>query len=157
MSDAPAAEAWRAAVDEKLLARCEAHVTRGERLARDWSMPLRARPPRPNLDPADWRTGFLRVDRERDIPYQLSVDLHENMPQALLRDLYRPVHESRWIERQVVEGSERASMHAMREVRQARKLPELPRVESSLRAVVEHQAWRRALIAAPWHAGRPEK
>lgn len=148
---------WRAAVDDGLIARCEAHVAHGQRLTRDWSMAERAPPPRSHLEPADWRTGFLRADREREIPYQLNNDLHENMPQALLRDLYRPVHESRWVERAIVEGSERGSPNAMREVRQARTLPELPRVESGLRAVLEHQSWRRALMAAPWHEARPEK
>ena len=144
-------DAWRAAVDERLIARCEEHERRGERLTRDWSMPVRARPPRLHVEPADWRAGFLRADRERDIPTELTSDLHENMPQALLRDLYRPVHEERWIERELVEGTgDRGGFGVMREVREARRPRPLPRVESMLRAVREYQNWRRALVAERW-------
>ena len=146
---------WRAVVDERLLARCDEHVRRGERLVRDWSMPTWVRPPRLHLEPADWRTGFLRADREREIPFELTEDLRQTMPQALLRDLYRPVREERWVERELVEGSGRADgVAVMQEVREARRPPPLVRVGSVLRAVREHQAWRRALVSEPW---RPAK
>jgi hypothetical protein len=35
-------------------------------------------------------------------------------------------------------------------VREARKAPPLPRVESMMRAVREYQAWRRALMSERW-------
>ena len=71
-----------------------------------------------HLEPDDWRAGFLRADRERDIPMELQNDLRENMPQALLRDLYRPVHEERWIERELVEGTgDRGGLAAMQAAR----------------------------------------
>ena len=146
---------WQAAVDERLMARCQAHVTRGERLTRDWSMPTNLRPPKLHVEPADWRAGFLRVDGERQVPLQLQNDLRENMPQALLRDLYRPVHEERWIERELVEGTgDRSGFAAMQAVRDARKAPELPRIEPLVRAVLEYQAWRRALMAERWQPFR---
>jgi hypothetical protein len=142
---------WRAAVDERLIARLEAHVRRGERLVRDWSLPARIRPPALHLEPADWGAGYLRADRERDIPIELTNDLHETMPQALLRDLYRPVHEERWVERELVEGTaDRGGFAAMQAVREARRPPPLPRVEPAGRAVREYQAWRRALYAERW-------
>ncbi len=143
-------EAWRTAADERLLARCDEHVRRGERLARDWSLPVRLRAPRLHLEPEAWGAGYLRADREREIPMQLTNDLRETMPQALLRDLYRPVREDRWVERELVDGSDRGGIALLQEVREARKPPPLPRVASLTGVVREHQAWRRALLAERW-------
>ena len=144
-------DGWRGAVDERLLARCREHERRGERLTRDWSLPLRLRAPALHVEPEAWRAGFLRADREREISVELTADLHECMPQALLRDLYRPVREERWIERELVEGTaDRGGFAAMQEVREARKTPPLPRIDSALRAVREYQAWRRALLSERW-------
>lgn len=151
------APAWQAGVDARLIARCEAHVRRAERFVRDWSVPTNVRAPRLHLEPADWRAGFLRVDRERDLPPELQDDLRQNLPQALLRDLYRPVHEERWIEREIVEGTgDRGGVAAMQAVRDARKLPPLPRVEPLTRAVREYQNWRRALVAERWQPAVPD-
>ena len=144
-------DAWRAAVDERLIARCHEHVRRGERLTRDWSLPVNARAPRLHVEPEGWRAGYLRADREREIPIELTNDIHQNMPQALLRDLYRPVREERWVERELVEGTgDRGGHAAMQEVREARRRPPLPRVESLMRAVREYQAWRRAFVSERW-------
>lgn len=146
---------WEAVVDERLIARCHAHVRRGERLVRDWSVPTHLRTPRLHIEPADWRAGFLRVDREREISTELENDLRQNMPQALLRDLYRPVHDERWIERELVEGTgDRGGFAAMQAVRDARKLPSLPRIEPLVRAVLEYQAWRRGLMSERWQPFR---
>lgn len=142
---------WRAAVDERLIARMETHTKRGERMVRDWSLPLNLRETKTHLDPDDWRTGFLRADRERDIPAQLTSDLRQNMPQALLRDLFRPVYDERWVAREIVEGTgDRGGFAAMREAREARRKPELPRIESALGAVRAYQTWRRAMVAERW-------
>src|SRR5262249_1144576 len=104
------------------------------------------------VDPADWRTGLVRVEGEREIPAQLINDLHEVMPQALLRDLYRPVHEERWIERELIEGTgDRGGFAAMQEAREARaRRPELPRVEPATRTVRADQTGRRGLLAERW-------
>jgi hypothetical protein len=149
------APAWQAAVDARLIARCEAHERRGERFVRDWSVPTNVREPKLHLEPDDWRAGYLRADREREIPPELESDLRQNLPQALLRDLYRPEHEERWIEREIVEGSgDRGGVAAMQAVRDARKLPALPYVEPLTRAVRDYQKWRRALIAERWQPFR---
>ena len=61
------------------------------------------------------------------------------------------MHEERWIERELVEGTgDRGGFGVMREVREARRPRPLPRVESMLRAVREYQNWRRALVAERW-------
>src|SRR5205823_967357 len=95
-------DGWRAAVDGRLIARCDAHTRRGERLTRDWSVPVNVREPKLHVEPEGWRAGYLRVGEEREIPMQLQNDLRENMPQALLRDLFRPVREKRWVEREEI-------------------------------------------------------
>jgi hypothetical protein len=150
-------DGWKAAVDERLIARCHAHVRRGEALERDWSVPSNLRPVRLHVEPEGWRAGFLRVEDEREIPMQLTNDLRQNMPQALLRDLYRPVLENRWVQREEIEGTgDRGGFAAMRAARDARKLPELPHVESLGRAVREFQAWRRGLLAERWQPFVPD-
>jgi hypothetical protein len=148
---------WEAHVDQRLIARVEAHARRGQRLTRDWSLPTILRAPKLHVEPADWRTGFLRVEGERDIPVELQNDLRQNMPQALLRDLYRPVREERWVEREILDGTgDRGGLQTIQSVRDARKLPELPRIEPSVRALIEHQAWRRSLLAERWKPFRPD-
>jgi hypothetical protein len=148
---------WQDGIDERLVARCEEHMRRGERLARDWSLPMNVRATKLHVEPADWRTGFLRVERERDIPMELTNDLRQNMPQALLRDLFRPEHEERWFEREIIEGTvDRAGVAAMQEARAARRAPEVPRVEPMVRAVLELQASRRRLMSERWQPFRPD-
>jgi len=154
--DGKPAPDWRAAVDARLVARCEAYQARGDRMVRDWSMAGTLRPPKLHLDPSDWRAGYLRADRERDIPMELSADLHENMPQALLRDLYRPDFPERFIMRELVEGSERGALPALREAREARQKPPLPRIASTLGVVREYQTWRRGLVAERWKPVKEE-
>ena len=148
---------WEKAVDARLIARCEEHTMRGARLMRDWSVPTNVREPRLHVEPADWRAGYLAVGEEREIPIQLQNDLRENMPQALLRDLYRPVHEERWVQREIVEGTgDRGGFEAMREARAARKTPELPRVDPAVRTVIEYARWRRQLVADRWQPFVPD-
>ena len=154
--DGQRAPEWRASVDARLVARCEEYTARGERMVRDWSVATSLRAPKLHLDPADWGAGYLRADRERDVPMQLSTDLHENMPQALLRDLYRPDFPERFVERELVEGSERSALPAMRQAREARQKPPLPRIGSSLGAVREYQTWRRGLLAERWKPVKDE-
>ncbi|MDB4966785.1 MAG: hypothetical protein JWN44_2474 [Myxococcales bacterium] len=149
--DAPVVEPkWRAFVDERVLWLCERHERNAARFIRDWSMPVHLRDVKTHLDPAEWRTGFLQV-RERDIAVELNEDMKQLSPQALLRDLYRPVHEERWVAREPLEGTgDRGGFEEMQKVRAARQRPELPRIEPAGRTVRALQVWRRALLAERW-------
>ena len=141
---------WRGAIDARLVDACERHGRGAARLRREPTLRTWLRTPRTHLDPADWRAGYLEV-REREIPFELQEDLHQLMPQALLRDLYRPAYEERWVARELIEGTgDRAGLGALAEARRARVRPPLPRIEPAVRAVREHQAWRRALYAERW-------
>ena len=96
-----------------------------------------------HLDPADWRAGYLAV-REIELPPQLYADIHENAPQALLRDLYRPVPEAFvWHEREVAVELDFAGTRALAEARAAQKRDPLPEVQPLGPELREHaQKWR---------------
>jgi len=127
------------------------------RVAREHDLPIRLREPRTHLDPAEWRAGYLAV-HERELPPQLLEDLKQLSPQALLRDLYRPVWKPEPVVLELQEelrldfGARRASAEA----RSARSREPLPRVEPGAAVMVEEQARRRQVLAEPWQAQLPD-
>ena len=102
------------------------------------------------LDPADWGAGFLAV-HERELPQQLFADLRELSPQALLRDLHRPVQEFR-ITPEELEGTRLIGRwtEGAEDVRRAKERQPLPLIESSLYDVQAGQRRRRALLDEEW-------
>jgi hypothetical protein len=143
-------DTWQAVVDARLIDACERHARGAERLRRVPSLPMFVRAPKLHVEPSDWRAGFVAV-REYEVPPALTHDLQQRMPQALLRDLFRPVHEIGWVERELVDGTgDRGGFSALAEARAARWPPALPRIEPGTRAVRAYQAWRRALLAERW-------
>ncbi len=88
---------------------------------------------------------------ERELPSQLYADLRELAPQALLRDLYRPV-QSFYVQPEVREGTEALGLlhEELERVRAARRREPLPVIEPSVAAVIESQATHRALVDPPW-------
>jgi hypothetical protein len=111
-------------------------------------------PPPPTLElhvePERWGAGFLRV-REVDLPAELYRDLHELTPQALLRDLFRPVWREVLHERQeLVPPRDPADQLALRQLRESRRRAPLPRIEPSARAVSKEMLRRRAFVAERW-------
>ena len=141
---------WRAVVDARVIDAMEEHTRVADRLRREPSLPTWARNPKLHLDPSAWRAGYLGVRGDYDIPHALTMDLQERMPQALLRDLYRPVRESRWIEREIVEGTSRDCSQALTEARAARRPQPLPRIEPATRTVRAYQIWRRGMYDERW-------
>jgi hypothetical protein len=147
MSDEP--RGWASVIDARLIARCEQHQRDGE-ARRVPSLPTWLRPVELHLTPEKWNAGYLQV-RELDVPAQLSADLRERMPQALLRDLHRLVREERWVEREPLPGSEdRGGRAALAEARAARQIPERRAVEPSTRVMRALQTFRRGLLAERW-------
>lgn len=55
---------------------------------------------RTHLEPEDWGAGYLSVS-ERERPPEVWSDLNEVTPQALLRDLHRPVRSTEPVEREL--------------------------------------------------------
>jgi hypothetical protein len=155
-SDGSAGEpAWQRFIDRSLVDRCERHVRRAERRG-PRPLPVRIQPPELHLDPAQWGVGFLAV-HERTIPWQLSEDLRQLSPQALLRDLHRPEMELRWVSREPIEGTDRrAAVGALTELRALRQKPELPRIESLTRVMRAYQTFRRHLVDERWEPALPD-
>jgi hypothetical protein len=126
------------------------------RLAFEHSLPLYARTEMPlNLDPDRWSFG-VEV-REAELPPELFADLRELTPQALLRDLHRPVKEF-FVTPEPLEGTQAIGRmdDELARVRESRKLEALPVVEPLTGAVREEQERRRAFLAAPWKPLRPD-
>lgn len=97
----------------------------------------------------DWRP--LVEVHPREVPPELTRDLRELTPQALLRDLHRPVRQF-FVELQPVEGT-RVSGRLEEEfdlLRKARQVEGRPQLEPSVRVVHEEQLRRQALMAEEW-------
>jgi hypothetical protein len=146
---------WEQLIDATLIERCERHERRAQR-REPRALPRRWKAPELHLDPARWGTGFLAV-REREIPWQLSDDLKQLSPQALLRDLHRPVMELRILPREPVEGTDRrAALAALGELRGLRQKPPLPRIESLGLVMRAYQTFRRNLVEERWEPAMPD-
>ncbi len=122
-----------------------------------YSLPTFAREPRLHVEPRDWLAIVVEQRERGNFSNQYYNDLRERAPQANLRDLYRPVMESRWHEREP-RGDERdpGARKAAAEVRAARKREPLPSIEPSVRAVVAAQRARRAFLAERWQPTKPD-
>jgi hypothetical protein len=101
------------------------------------------------VDLDQWRTGFLAV-REFDPPPHLISMIREVAPQALLRDLHRPVLEF-YFAPEVREGSYRPPLtEAYRTIRAAQVREPRPEIEPITRVVREQQERRRKFLAEQW-------
>ncbi|MCS6912354.1 MAG: hypothetical protein RMK29_16165 [Myxococcales bacterium] len=121
-------------------------------------LPQALRPMRILCDPARMYAGYLGVRAEVEIPMELRRDLHELVPQALLRDIHRMEYvtdeEARW---QPVElGLDPAGQSAMAEIRAALVREPVPVVEPLVEAVRAEQARRRRFLQEPWQPVLPD-
>ena len=106
------------------------------------------------LVPRDWYAGYLGVRDEFQAPWELRKDLRERVPQALLRDLFRPVWQERPREWEPVETGaglpdkdQSCRAEVMARVRERRSLPELSLSMDAMRDA--QRDWRR-LREEPW-------
>ncbi len=141
-------------VDRQLLARLE-------RRAAAFEGRVRQPAPSPSLpihvEPETWGAGYLKV-RDREIPGELESDLRELTPQASLRDLFRPVMESVWHEREPIgEVLDPGGRRAWAEARQALHRPPLPQLTPIVHEVTFEQRRRRAWAAEPWKPAMPDE
>jgi len=124
-----------------------------DRLTQDFGVPTAAREPRLHVEPEAWGAGYLVVGRERDnFAPALYDDLHQLTPQASLRDLFRPVMESRWVEREPLAELDPGGRRSLAELRAARKRDPLPRVEPLAHEMALAQQRHRALLADRWQS-----
>ena len=148
--------------DPTLLSRLERHRESGRAL-----LPREQKPDiEPRVAPATlgrfrlgaWRLRLAGEPRELERPPQIADDLQHRTPQAILRDLHRPVRMIPPIRlRTVVEGQNlSAAGVAVREAMTTSytvRIGELPNCRA-----IRAEAWRelRAVLAAPWERARPE-
>jgi hypothetical protein len=150
-----AKHAYRYVLDNRWLRQIERWERTAPKLTHPVGVPTWVREMKHHLDPDDWNTGFLKV-RDYDPPMQLLTDLHAVAPQALLRDLFRPVMELRWYERELLVRLDYGGQEAVREGRSWLKRDPLPTVEPMTRVVAETQAWQRTLRRVPWQPHYPD-
>ncbi len=124
-----------------------------DRLTQDFGVPTAVREPRLHVVPEAWGAGYLVVGRERDnFAPELYDDLHQLTPQASLRDLFRPVMESRWVDREPRVELDPGGRRSQAELRAARKREPLPRFAPLAREMLAAQERHRALLAERWQA-----
>ncbi len=102
-----------------------------------------------NIDPDRWARS-LEI-HSRELPQELFNDLRERTPQALLRDLHRPVMQF-FVEPQLIEGTEVIGQlnREFEKLVQARKRDPRPSIEPSVNVFIEEQRRRRTFMAKRW-------
>lgn len=120
-------------------------------------LPMAIRPQPTRFDRlADWYCGYLGVRDDYEVPYETQQDLKKCVPQAILRDIYRPVKEStiEWESHDF--DIDRGGLRAMAEAKKALQRDPLPRLVSSLWIVAAEQRRQRRFRATPWQAVRAD-
>lgn len=122
------------------------------------SLPMAMRAQRTHFDKlSDWNAGYLSVRGEQEVPYELREDLKQSVPQAILRDFFRPAKEA-FVELgrhdlDIDPGGRRA----FAEARAAQQREPLPTVEPALAVVVAVQRRRHRMHRVPWLPFRPDE
>ena len=123
-------------------------------------LPLASRPQKTHFDSlADWYAGYLGVRGEYEAPFELRQDLKQQVPQAVLRDIYRPTKQHPFEQARHELDLDPGGARAMAEAREARDLlrrEKLPTVDPGSFAIAEEQARRRRFLATPWAPFRPD-
>jgi hypothetical protein len=110
-----------------------------------------------HLDPVAWRTGFLEVS-EGGPPLSIREGLLENVPQANLRDLFRPEYSQAPIALERHELSlDPGGFLAMAELRAARTLEPPPRIDGLTRVLTDVRTEWNAFVRAPWKPYLPDE
>lgn len=120
-------------------------------------LPMALRPQPTRFDRlADWYCGYLGVRDDFEVPYETQQDLKQAVPQAILRDIYRPVKQMtiEW-ERHEFE-LDPGGRRGLAEAKAAQQREPMPRPISSLAIVAAEQRRQRRFKAMPWQAVRPD-
>lgn len=129
------------------------------RLLPSRDMPQALRPQRTHFDDVlhDWHVGYLSVREGDEAPHELRQDLAQRVPQAILRDIYRPVRRPTFVERTVHETErDPAGIQALTEAKKGLQREPMPEIGSSVAVVVTEQRRRRRLLGRRWLPYRPD-
>jgi len=115
-------------------------------------MQLQVKPDMPlHLDPTSWGMRYVEIQELDFFGGQLREDLRVLTPQALLRDLHRPVRQVGWYAFvPMVEPIDHAGLRAVAEAKAAQDFPRSRPIPSMTLAVREEQERRRAWLAKQW-------
>ena len=107
--------------------------------------------------PEGWGLSSVAEPAEYELPSELHVGLQQQAPQALLRDLHRPVRYFDPAGMELREGSEwRRLDEAYHEIRQGQVREPVPQVEPLTRAVRQEQERRHAFLTNRWQPFKPD-
>jgi hypothetical protein len=122
------------------------------------TLPMALREQKTHFDRlADWYCGYLGVRAEFEPSYEQSQDLKECVPQAVLRDIYRPVRGSIMVEPYYHDLQlDPGGRNGLKEARAALKREPLPTVEPAILDIVAEQRRRRRFLKRPWQSFRPD-
>ncbi len=101
---------------------------------------------------SDWYAGYLGVRGEIEAPYELLRDLKEQVPQAALRDIFRPVYNPDHLvplEFQST-GQDPGGRQAFGLLQKALHREPIPTIAPVLLAVIALQRQRQRLFEQPW-------
>lgn|GEM_PF-4294169 len=104
-----------------------------------------------HLEPSEWGVEYIEV-RELDMfGGQLREDLKVVRPQALLRDLHRPVRQVHWYPFEpMMETLDHAGLKGTAEAKAAQHFERSQPIPSLTKIVREEQERRRTWLATPW-------
>ncbi len=102
-----------------------------------------------HLDPAVWRTGFLDV-HEAPIPAAMWDMLHDPVPQALLRDLFRPVFSEPRAYHRMETGLDPGARRAFELIQESQRREAPVTTETLSEAITRRQNEWRAFLREPW-------
>jgi hypothetical protein len=123
------------------------------------ALPLAIRPQPTHFERlADWYAGYLGVRGEYEAPYELQRDLKAAVPQAILRDIYRPVRGQQFIEPERHElDIDPGGRRALAEARAALSREPIPTIQPGLLVVIREQRRRRRFVERPWASFRADE
>ena len=119
-------------------------------IVRTHALPLYVRELPFHLDPADWRAGFLEVS-EGGPPMDVREGLREAVPQAQLRDLFRPEYSKEPVSLDLIElPLDPGARRAFAELRGQQQLEPIPYIPRSIDAIDERIVEHRAFVDEQW-------
>ena len=120
-------------------------------------LPMALRPQPTHFDRlADWYCGYLGVRQEFETSYEQQQDLKQCVPQAILRDIYRPVKNPQFEWEYNGLDIDPGGRKGTAEAKKALQRDPLPTLVPAVAVFAAEQRRRRRLKNNPWMPQRPD-
>lgn len=96
-----------------------------------------------------WHTGYLSV-RDVDLPDELMGDLKQCVPQATLRDVFRPTTQFEFRFEPPEEDADPLGERTLREAKAALVREPVPVIETGVTAMIRERKRRQRFVNRPW-------